>query len=150
MVETRVQALNAGVDDFIVKPIIGHRLVARVAALFHKYGGGDDSLRVGTLGERGFGVGLGGPIQKTRPVTPRPTLARQASSPTLPTLPVPAEPDVCARPDPRSAATSQHVRPGQVAPEVPAELLRKFYVVLAERACSMEDADPTRERVRLQ
>jgi len=156
MVETRSLALSAGVDDFIVKPIIGNRLVARLAALFHH-----------VLAEAGHDA----LAHKTRPVTPRPTLARQPSSPTLPTLPVPAAPAVATRPpesvgqrrpsdprfaattitnSPRRAVTSQHARPGQGAPpEVPPDLLQKFYAVLAERVYVMEDAVRSKERVRL-
>ncbi len=128
MVETRALALTAGVDDFIVKPIIGDRLVARLAAQFRKV---DSGVR-----ERADSKSQA--RTKTLPVTPRPSLARSEG--------VLVEP----RAGVRRPATAGHVRPGQgPPPDVPHELLQKFYAVLAERVYAMEDAIRTKERVRL-
>ncbi len=135
LVETRALALTAGVDDFIVKPIIGDRLVARLAALFRKF----DTAGRERLGRRAR--------VKTFPVTPRPSL----------TLPEPHAVELAASLGRQAAqigvrrpATASHARPGQGAPpDMPVELLHKFYAVLAERVYAMEEAIRMKERARL-
>lgn len=134
LLETRATALAAGVDDFIVKPVVASRLVARLAALFKKLH-----------------------TQATPAPSTRPRLMRRPTAPSLAAVRTPTRPELpaVAAPDQEisRADTEPHARPhGGLhgpPPEVPQELLQRFYAVLAERVYAMEEAMRTKDRVRL-
>jgi two-component system, OmpR family, response regulator MprA len=48
-VDDRIEGLDAGADDYLVKPFAIEELRARVRALLRRTGAGDDSLRFGDL-----------------------------------------------------------------------------------------------------
>lgn len=134
LLETRATALAAGVDDFIVKPVVASRLVARLAALFAKIH-----------------------AKATPPAATRPRLPRRPTAPSIAAVRTPTRPElpVVAPVDPElsRADTEPHARPygGLHAPppEVPRELLQRFYAVLSERVYAMEEAIRMKDRVRL-
>jgi two-component system response regulator MprA len=48
-VDDRIEGLDAGADDYLVKPFAIEELRARVRALLRRTGGGDDALRYGDV-----------------------------------------------------------------------------------------------------
>jgi signal transduction histidine kinase/CheY-like chemotaxis protein len=142
MLETRETALTAGVDDFMVKPIIGNRLVARVSALLRKADSRPGETRPATGGDEA-------PIDpnlwiKTPPAMPRPGRRHPTSPVVLPPKPHASQTgaDLVDR---QRAITEPKLRPtlgvpASAPPDVPEELMQRFYVVLAERVYAMEDA----------
>jgi CheY-like chemotaxis protein/HPt (histidine-containing phosphotransfer) domain-containing protein len=157
MLETREVALTAGVDDFMVKPVIGNRLVARVAALLSR----TDSRTEARPADRR--PADSGALRRKSPRTsqqlPRPGLTRHPTAPSLAAIRTPPKPHVAglsAELDDRqrAALTEPSVRPksgvpATTPPDVPEELLQRFYVVLAERVYALEDAVRAKERVRI-
>ncbi len=147
LLETRMDAIIAGVDDFFVKPIVGHRLVARVAALMQRAGKAVEPQATPRTGS-------GAPASVRR--VPRPATR---PTPGVMTTGAGERPIAAAAVPPRveagggaksSSKTAPQTRPGQgPPPDVPIELLQKFYGVLAERVYAIEDALRLEDRVRL-
>jgi signal transduction histidine kinase/DNA-binding response OmpR family regulator/HPt (histidine-containing phosphotransfer) domain-containing protein len=152
MLETRERAIAAGVDDFMVKPIVAWRLVSRVAALTRKSGSRPGTPRPQRRPAEPEAEAADPQVVKTPPASLRPVLRR---APTLPGIP---RVEVSLR-DPQRIPTAPSGRPPSpesqeqvdvsARPEVPDELLLRFYGVLAERAHALDEALRERDRAKV-
>ena len=173
MLETRERAMAAGVADFLVKPVVAWRLVSRIAALPERVEPRPEPVRPPEPVRRTDG----GESSPSRPAS-RPALKRVPTTPTgvplgwaeperrdpqrVPTAPSarPVVPEVTTsaeRADRLGPDTTREPRPVRVddsaldngRPDVPDELIERFYALLAERVYALEEGLSVKEPARL-